>query len=156
MNKKDNPGVRIPPPLIYAAFFVLSIFLQKEIPLGKSLFSSTAMHVAGVVLIGCFVICVLPAMLNFFQTKNTIITVKPASSLTTSGIYSITRNPMYLGLVCLYCGIAFLKGNWWTFILLPFLIIIVQLYVIRREEHYLSRAFGADYDAYKQKVRRWI
>jgi protein-S-isoprenylcysteine O-methyltransferase Ste14 len=49
-----------------------------------------------------------------------------------------------------------LEGNWWAFIFIPLIIIIVQSYVIRGEENYLQRAFGEEYNAYRKKVRRWI
>jgi protein-S-isoprenylcysteine O-methyltransferase Ste14 len=63
---------------------------------------------------------------------------------------------MYVSLVCLYSGLAVFLGNWWTLILLPFLIIVVQLYVINKEEQYLQQAFGNSYTEYKRRVRRWI
>jgi protein-S-isoprenylcysteine O-methyltransferase Ste14 len=63
---------------------------------------------------------------------------------------------MYLALLCLYGGIAIFKGNVWTFILSPIVVIIVQTYVIRKEEQYLTRAFGDVYTEYMKKVRRWI
>ena len=85
-----------------------------------------------------------------------MITIKSANSLQTDGVYAITRNPMYLGLLFLYTGIAFFAGNWWTFILIPMVVIIITTYVISREEKYLLDAFGQDYTSYKIKVRRWI
>jgi protein-S-isoprenylcysteine O-methyltransferase Ste14 len=99
---------------------------------------------------------ILPALIKFAQSKNTLVTIKPANSLQTRGIYSVTRNPMYMGLLILYCGIAMFEGNWWTIIFIPVIIIIVQAYVIRGEENYLQRAFGEEYFAYRKKVRRWI
>jgi len=63
---------------------------------------------------------------------------------------------MYLGLLLLYSGIAFLKGNPWTFILIPVLMLVVELYVIRREELYLEREYRDEFISYKKKVRRWI
>jgi len=155
-NKKDNPGIFIPPPLIYAAIFFLSILMQKIIPINDSFFYSKNAEIAGIILIAIALIFLLPALIKFAQTKNTLVTIKPATSLQTKGIYALTRNPMYLGLLILYSGIAMWKGNWWTFIFIPVIIIIVQAYVIKREENYLQRAFGEEYIAYRKKVRRWI
>ncbi len=98
----------------------------------------------------------LPALIKFFQTKNTLIPTKPATSLETSGIYSFSRNPMYLELLLIYIGLAFLFGNWWTFILVPILIILVNKLIIIKEERYLERSFGPAYIDYRKKVRRWI
>ena len=155
-KKKDNPGIFIPPPLIYAAIFFLSILMQKIIPIDNSFFESQNATIAGIVLIAIALLFILPALIKFAQSKNTLVTIKSATSLQTKGIYSLTRNPMYMGLLILYSGIAMLEGNWWTFIFIPLIIIIVQFYVIRGEENYLQRAFGEEYNAYRKKVRRWI
>ena len=90
------------------------------------------------------------------KTKNTPVIIKSASSLQTTGIYSVSRNPMYLSLLLIYTGLAFLIGNWWNIILLPLLFLVVQEYVIKREEKYLERRFGQEYLNYKLKVRRWL
>ena len=155
-KKKDNPGIFIPPPLIYAAIFFLSILMQKIIPINNSFFDSRNATIAGIVLIAIALLFILPALIKFVQSKNTLVTIKSATSLQTKGIYSLTRNPMYMGLLILYSGIAMLEGNWWTFIFIPLIIIIVQSYVIRGEENYLQRAFGEEYNTYRKKVRRWI
>lgn len=63
---------------------------------------------------------------------------------------------MYVGLLFVYIGMAFLKGNWWTIILIPFVILMVTQMIIIKEEKYLERAFGETYLDYKLKVRRWL
>jgi len=155
-TKKTHPGVYIPPPVIYALIFLLSLLLQKLLPLSTSFFKTQIATVLGYLFVAFSVIFSLPAIVKFIRSKNTLITIKPASSLQTGGVYAITRNPMYLGLLFLYTGIAFLGGNWWTFILIPMVVMIITTYVIWREEKYLLGAFGQDYTSYKIKVRRWI
>ena len=63
---------------------------------------------------------------------------------------------MYVGLAILYLGITCLIGNWWNVILFPLLFIIVQEYIIKREEKYLELEFGKEYNDYKKTVRRWL
>lgn len=154
--KQDNAGVYIPPPLIYAAIFLISILIQNIFPLSKLFFETSAARIAGWILIITGLVFDLPAVFRFFRTKNTLITIKPANSLQVSGIYSFTRNPMYLGLLFLYSGIGLLAGSWWTFILIPLLIVVISNYVIKGEENYLERTFGQSFLDYKIKVRRWI
>jgi protein-S-isoprenylcysteine O-methyltransferase Ste14 len=156
MNTKTHPGIYIPPPLIYVALFFCSIFLQKLWPLDRSLLNTPIARVIGCVMIGFYVLLAFAAIRRFVLSNNTLVTIKPANSLQTSGIYSLTRNPMYLSLVFLYCGLAVFVGNWWTFVLLPILIIVIQLYVIKKEEGYLHHAFGKPYEDYTKRVRRWI
>jgi protein-S-isoprenylcysteine O-methyltransferase Ste14 len=156
MKKNDHPAVYIPPPLIYAAFFFFSLLLQKFYPFDNRWLKLSAATITGwVLIVCCFLLCV-PALWRFKVSGNTLMTIKAANSLQTTSIYSFSRNPMYLSLLLLYCGIAILKGNGWSLILIPVLIMVIQNYVIRKEENYLQKAFGDEYNIYKKKVRRWM
>ncbi len=157
-NTKDSPGVFIPPPLIFAAFFLLSFLIQGYFTIKRAFFfHSIAANIIGIIIIilGQMVFGI-PALRQFFKTKNSVVLIKPANSLQTTGIYSYSRNPMYVGLLFTYLGMAFIFGNWWTLILLPLLIALITNRVILPEEKYLTRAFGNEYVDYKIKVRRWI
>jgi protein-S-isoprenylcysteine O-methyltransferase Ste14 len=156
MNTKNHPGVYVPPPLIYVAFFLLSFLLQSRLPLDTAALHTVTTRIIGGVLIAMYLLFFITSIGQFIHSKNTLVPIKPANSLETSGIYSFTRNPMYLSLVCLYSGLAIFFGNWWTLIFLPLVIVVVQLYVIKKEEQYLQQAFGSNYDDYKRRVRRWI
>jgi len=155
-TKMDHPGVYPPPPLFYVLIFMISIYVQQQYPLPFLFLDTDVALVSGMISVLAGVTIVLPALIRFLKTKNTLITIRPASSLQTSGIYSLTRNPMYLGLLMIYIGIGFLKGNLWTFMFIPLVILVVTSFVIVHEEKYLSRTFGNDYIEYKRKVRRWI
>lgn len=154
--KIDHPGVYPPPPLFYVITFFLSIAIQKQIPISNEFFKQNIAFILGLLFILVGALTLLPAIIKFFKTKNTLITIKPTNTLQTTGIYAISRNPMYLGLLIIYIGIAFLKGNLWTLLLIPLVILIVTYFVILNEERYLTRAFGNEYLDYKKKVRRWI
>lgn len=156
LPKKDHPGVYLPPPLFYVLIFFVSLFGQKQFPLSKVFFETTPALIIGIVFVITGMLVLLPALIKFLRTRNTLITIKPANSLQTSGIYSVSRNPMYLGLLTLYIGMAFLKGNVWTFLFIPIVVLAVTYFVILKEERYLSRAFGIEYHEYRKKVRRWI
>lgn len=155
-TKKDHPGVYFPPPFLYVAVFLFSVLLEKMININRSFFESTFASIASLLFIIAGFAFMLPALIKFFQTKNTLIPNKPATSLETSGIYSFSRNPMYLGLLLIYIGMAFFIGNWWTFILVPMLVILINKLIIIKEERYLERSFGPAYVDYRKKVRRWI
>ncbi|MDH7460567.1 isoprenylcysteine carboxylmethyltransferase family protein [Chitinophagaceae bacterium 26-R-25] len=155
-NKKDNPGVYIPPPLLYVTTFFVAVLLQKLLPLKKDFFYTAPSKIMGSTIIFIGLLFSFPALRQFFRTKNTLVTIKPSNSLQTTGIYSISRNPMYISLLLIYCGLSFVVGNWWNLILFPFIFLIVQEYVIKREEKYLNRRYGQQYLDYKAKVRRWV
>src|SRR5258706_7142539 len=155
-NKKDSPGVYIPPPLFYVLTFLVAIFIQKKAPIDDSLFHLQITKIIGILFLVISLFFLVTSLIKFFQSKNTLILIKPASSLQTNGIYSTSRNPMYVGLAIVYLGITCLIGNWWNIILFPLLLLVIKEYVIKKEEKYLERAFGEKYLDYKSRVRRWL
>jgi protein-S-isoprenylcysteine O-methyltransferase Ste14 len=155
-SKKDSPGVYIPPPLFYVLIFLTALFIQKRIWINDSFFHLQLAKGMGIMFLTISLLFLVTSLRKFFLSKNTLILIKPASSLQTNGIYRISRNPMYVGLLFLYLGITCFIGNWWNVILLPVLFLIIQQYVIRSEEKYLTRAFGEEFLVYKNNVRRWL
>ena len=155
-DKSKGPGIYIPPPLFYVLAFIAALFIQKHIPISDTLFHSFAIKVVGVFLLIAALFFLVRSLRQFFLTKNTIVLIRPASSLQTTGVYRITRNPMYVGLAIVYFGITCFIGNWWNIILSPLLFLIVQEYIIKREEKYLELEFGQEYESYKKTVRRWL
>lgn len=155
-NKKDNPGVYFPPPLIYAGIFIAAIFIQKIISIDDTLFHNVIIKIIGVIFLLTALFFLFRGFKKFFESKNSLITIRPSNSLQTTGIYRISRNPMYIGISNVYLGLSCIIGNWWNIFLFPLLILIIQEYVIKREERYLERRFGQEYLDYKSKVRRWI
>jgi protein-S-isoprenylcysteine O-methyltransferase Ste14 len=63
---------------------------------------------------------------------------------------------MYLSMLLLYLGIAVLVNVVWLLLFFPLLFLLVEKLVVRREENYLERKFGDDYQRYRTRVRRWI
>lgn len=155
-KQKDHPGVYFPPPLLYVAIFLISVLMEQLITIDQSFFYSTTGLIAAVVFIIAGFALMLPAVITFFQTKNSLIPIKAATSLQTSGVYAFSRNPMYLGLLLIYVGLAFLLGNWWTLLFVPLLVVLINKLIILKEENYLERAFGSAFIEYKKKVRRWL
>jgi len=63
---------------------------------------------------------------------------------------------MYLGLSLLYLGVSILVNTLWPVLFFPAPLLSLTFFVIRREERYLSAAFGAEYELYRSRVRRWL
>lgn len=94
----------------------------------------------------------------FRRVKTTVNPMKPetASSLVTSGIYRVTRNPMYVGLLFLLVGwAAFLCAPWALAGPVVFVAYITR-FQIAPEESALMSTFGEVYASYKARVRRWL
>jgi protein-S-isoprenylcysteine O-methyltransferase Ste14 len=79
-----------------------------------------------------------------------------ASSVVTSGIYRISRNPMYMGFLLTLTGWAIFLSHPLPFFLLPGFVLYMNRFQILPEERALSAKFGGEYDSYKQCVRRWL
>ena len=97
-------------------------------------------------------------LIAFRRARTTINPMKPqaTSSIVDSGVYRLTRNPMYVGLTGLYLGVTVLIDSLWPLLLLPMVLVALYFFVIRREERYLAARFGADYEDYRRRVRRWF
>lgn len=92
-----------------------------------------------------------------FKKANT--TVKPfdkSSTLITKGVFQISRNPMYLGMVLILLSASMITGTLSPFFVIPPYIIFMQIVFINEEEKMLEAEFGNDWKNYKTKVRRWI
>lgn len=86
-------------------------------------------------------------------------TVNPygkSTAIVSDAPFSFTRNPIYLGFVLAYVGIAIFYRSWLPFTVLPILLWIMHAGVITREEQYLEGVFGEPYTSYKSRVRRWL
>lgn len=76
--------------------------------------------------------------------------------LVVTGPYRRTRNPMYIGLTAILSGIGLLAGAW-PFLLAPIaFLLLMNAFRVPHEERALAEAFGADFEAYRRRVRRWL
>jgi protein-S-isoprenylcysteine O-methyltransferase Ste14 len=112
--------------------------------------------VAGLVAAGAAV--ALGGVWSFRRARTTVNPLKPetSASLVTSGVYSFTRNPMYLGMALVLLAWAiFLSSVWMLAGPLLFALYITR-YQIIPEERVLDRLFGAPFAEYRKRVRRWL
>ena len=72
------------------------------------------------------------------------------------GPFRFSRNPLYVGLIALDIGLALLWPSAWALLLIPLGIALLFRGAIAPEERSLSARFGANYDTYRRKVRRWL
>jgi protein-S-isoprenylcysteine O-methyltransferase Ste14 len=153
-DDQDDPGIRVPPPLIYLLPLILGLLLNRRAPVpflprGAARGIGWPLIGGGVVLNGWFLRTIRDADVP-------IRTDKPVPRLTTEGPFRYSRNPSYLALAMIYAGIAVLRTSPWAVLFLPVVLVVIQREVIGREERYLERAFGEEYLAYKGRVRRWV
>jgi protein-S-isoprenylcysteine O-methyltransferase Ste14 len=152
-----NPGVRFPPPLIYVLPFLASFLLNDRVEfLIVGTGAGPAQVTIGTVMLAAGFALMAWGLVTFIKLRTAILPFHAARTLVIKPPYTFTRNPMYVGLLIAYLGGA-LATNWaWPLVFLPVVVLIVNGFVIAREERYLSAAFGAEYDDYCRRVRRWI
>lgn len=155
MPHPDSPGVRVPPPLYYASGLAAGWLIGRLVPIPFELPASASNWIAAVLLIVAAALGALPISL-FVRARTSFLPHRPANSLVIEGPYRFTRNPMYVGMGFLYAGLATLFQWWWALILLPAVLWAIDRIVISREEAYLRRRFGSDYERYCTRVRRWL
>lgn len=148
---------RIPPPLVATLFGLLAWFAARHLPGTLEVTVEWRIGLALVVLLVGVAVC-LAGVLSFRQARTTVNPLKPetASALVTGGIYTYTRNPMYLGFAtALIAWSIFLA---WPPALLSVLgfVIYMNLFQIGPEERALASRFGRAFRQYCKQVRRWL
>jgi protein-S-isoprenylcysteine O-methyltransferase Ste14 len=100
----------------------------------------------------------IAGVISFRNAKTTVNPLKPeqATSLVYSGIYQITRNPMYLGLAIILLAWAFFLGSFFSLIGVLAFILYITNFQILPEERAMQKLFSKDYSEYKNQVRRWL
>ena len=150
----DHSGVVVPPPLIYVAFFLVGMGVQRYVPVPQ--LPIGAGRVLGAVLMLSWLLLTTWSFRRFRASGTSVVPVRPTTALVIEGPYRFTRNPMYLGLLSLYVGAACWFGLVWPLLLAPVLVWVIGVSVIGREERYLTRKFGDEYRRYQAHVRRWL
>jgi protein-S-isoprenylcysteine O-methyltransferase Ste14 len=111
---------------------------------------------AGLSLVGCGTGLFCWGLATFSRMRTGILLQQAATRVVDVAPYSWSRNPMYVAFALIYVGCALLLGLWWPVLLLPVVIAAMNATVIAREERYMRATFGAAYDEYCRRVRRWV
>ena len=154
MTDKDNPNVIAPPPLIFIGGLVSGGLLGWYFP--QRVLPEYFAIAAGILLIFAGLTIVLTAMLQMRRVETNVEPWKPTTAIVDTGVYGISRNPIYVAMALIYTGIACLFNSLWFLPPLVLVLLIVHFGVILREEKYLEGKFGGVYLNYKNRVRRWL
>ena len=147
--------LKAPPPLWAIALLIVFYFLSDlpmlaRLPLWQSQIIGAALIILGML---------LPATaITMFRRAGTEVspTSKTNAKLITTGPYALTRNPMYTGVIIASLGVALWFRRPLMF-LTPLIIFVISNFgLIPFEEEKMRRQYGAEFDAYTKKVRRWL
>lgn len=147
-------GVSVPPPVLYVIGVASGVALDRllsppALPAILRWSAGTIVTVGGLLLAASF--------LRAFRAAGTPVDLrKPTSALVTTGPYRFSRNPGYLSLTLISIGTALLLDAPWAIAGAAVATVVVDRWVIRREERYLREVFGSRYETYARKTRRWL
>jgi protein-S-isoprenylcysteine O-methyltransferase Ste14 len=157
MTADPRPGpANVPPPLIYLGFILIGWGLTHVVAdPGVGAGWDIRRYIAFVLIVGGLLVDAV-AVAAFRRKGTSPEPWKDATALVTEGLYRWSRNPIYLGYAIAYVGLAVAMDSLIALTLLIPCMVAIDRFVVLREEQYLSRKFGAAYDAYRSKVRRWL
>lgn len=98
----------------------------------------------------------LRADAEFKKEQTTVKPFERSTALVTTGVFQISRHPMYLGMVFILFGIIILMGSLTPLFVITVFVILIELIFVRTEERMLEEQFGPVWIAYKKKVRKWV
>ena len=146
----------IPPPIVALVCVAVMWAVAHYAPLAPFGFPGRAVLSFVLVVLGLGV--VVTAARGFRRAGTTVNPLDPAaaSALVVGGLYTITRNPMYLGMLTVLFGAFFGFGELLNLFFVAAFVVFITEAQIKPEEAALERKFGKDYLDYKKRVRRWI
>lgn len=108
-----------------------------------------------------FLVGLLFALLGVYEFRKFGTTVNPINpdgtvAIVHTGIYSLTRNPMYVGFAFMLLSAVIFTANYVSLVSLPIYVLYMNRFQIEPEERLLAEKFGEAYSAYLQQVRRWV
>ena len=98
----------------------------------------------------------LSADRKFKEVKTTVKPFESSTYLVTDGVFRISRNPMYLGMVAILLGGAVFLGTLTPFLIALIFAILIDIRFIKAEEKMLDDTFGEKWQSYKSKTGRWL
>ena len=150
---KKYLNTKIPPPIVTLLCIGIIYLFESQIE-----YSEPDLKVVGIIFLILGLIIIFSAVLKFIKTKTTVDPTRPhkTSNLVINGIYKITRNPMYLGMLFLIMAYAIYNNNIIGCIIIPIFIFYINKFQIEPEEIEMRKKFGESFENYCKKVNRWL
>jgi protein-S-isoprenylcysteine O-methyltransferase Ste14 len=143
--------------VIFGIPFLAAIALQLALPLSLPRgFLTPVIILGGAALIIVGVALVVLARREFAQRGQPTDPGHPTSKVVITGVFSVSRNPLYLGGICVLVGIALAANLPWVLVFLLPALVACHYILIAPEERYLATKFGEEYRTYAASVHRWI
>ena len=146
----------IPPPAMVVLFGLFMWAIDRLWPTLRLDFAGRG--ALAVVLLFAALAIMAAAAWTMHRERTTVNPMRPerVSRLVTHGLFRFSRNPIYVADLVVLVAWALWLGQWAALALLPLFVIVMSRWQIAAEEEALARRFGAEYEAYRARVRRWL
>lgn len=152
----DHAAVIAPPPAMFAVCVIAGAVTDHFVPLPIFTNAPALRYTLGVAVFALSIVIGGAAFRRFRAKREHPSPYKPTFAIVDTGIYRFTRNPIYVSFFVTAIAIGILANSWWIIGSIVPLFPLLHFGVVLREEQYLSAKFGAAYDDYRKRVRRWI
>lgn len=146
------PLISLRPPRIALVFLLVAIVIDRLLPL--RLHPPLPLAASLIALTGLALM--LRAWWLFHRATTAVCPTDKATTLLTHDVYSLTRNPMYLGILLMFAALAMASGDAAFYTTAIVYAAIIDRVFVRFEERKSSQEFGDHYHAYTRRVRRWL
>jgi len=151
---QEHPEVRMPPPLLHLGGLLVGYGVDQALRWSLPVFPGRQGIAAALALIA--VLLLVSALLQLARHRTTVMPHRAASTLVTSGVFRLSRNPIYLAFAMLHLACALSLGSPGMLLMLVAVLWVMHSHVIAAEETFHQQKFGAQWQAYRQRVRRWL
>lgn len=151
-----RPNVIPWPPLLLLSLAAGAIAAGRLIPVGWPGMNDLPARLIGIGIGAAGLALAAWAVVTLHRAKTTVMPHQAASHLVTTGPFARFRNPIYMADVMLLLGIAELSKNIWFAVAAALFVPLVTWLAILPEERHLAARFGADWESYRERSRRWL
>ena len=151
----DAPAYRMWPPIALGGPLVIGV-LVTVVAGGPFALPTDGARVLGGILVAVFAVWNGWALAVMAAHRTALLPGGATRVVLDRGPFRFSRNPLYVGLIVLDVALALLWPSVWALILVPVGVGLLTWGAILPEERYLATKFGADYDDYRRRVRRWL
>lgn len=154
-SRPDHANVVVQPPVLFILLVAVGCGLDFFLPLTFLPAGFPAVWVGGGAWLVGFVFAGL-AIAQFRRRGIEELTHTPTAEIVDTGVFALSRNPIYVGAHIGILGIAVIYDMLWILAMMIPFYLVIRYGVVAREEAYLERKFGDAYRDYKSRVRRWV
>lgn len=152
----NGAGIRFYAPFVFVTALLIAWGLNRNWPIPIEVNGGSVRLAAGWLMVVAGAGLMFAGLATLLSASTTFWPDRESNKLVVAGPFAFSRNPIYVGDMSIYVGIALVTNTAWPIVLLPLVWIVMRMYIIAREEHYLSGKFGESYAQYRRRVRRWL